>query len=290
MGEEGQLSELKKRISKGNGNGLNDVDNRKGKRKCKRDENKVKKGLGTSRKTRRNQIKEIKNEEKRKRKNEIKIGNWNVQSSTGKEEELVEEMIQHDIEILAITETKKKGKGLKKIHKGYWLLWTGVNEKERAKEGVGLIIAPNKLKDLIQEEFINERLLTVKIKLIDEEIWTVIVAYGENENARKEEKDKFFDELQKQIDEGEENVMIIGDLNGRVGNKNSGIEKYMGKEGEETLNKNGKRIIEICIENNLIITNTKFKHKDIHKYTRGRESRNEKSIIDYFLISKNKWK
>jgi len=30
-----------------------------------------------------------------------------------------------------------------------------------------------------------------------------IVAYGENEDARKDEKDKFFGELQKQIDSGE---------------------------------------------------------------------------------------
>jgi len=47
----------------------------------------------------------------------------------------------------------------------------------------------------------------------------------------------------------------MGDLNGRVGNKNRGKEEYMGKEGEETLNNNGERIIEVCIENNLIITN-----------------------------------
>jgi len=76
----------------------------------------------------------------------------------GKEEELVEEMIQYNIEILGITETKKKGKGLKKIHKGYWMYWSGVDENQRAKEGVGLIIAPNRLRDVIQEEYVNERL------------------------------------------------------------------------------------------------------------------------------------
>lgn len=37
----------------------------------------------------------------------------------------------------------------------------------------------------------------------------------------------------------------------------------------------------------LLITNTHFKHKEIHTYTRELVSRNEKSLIDYFLVSKS---
>lgn len=78
-----------------------------------------------------------------------------------------------------------KGKGFKKIHRGYWLFWSRVDEKERAKEGVGLIIAPNRLKDVIQEEYVNELLLVVKMKLMkDQKIWSIITVYGENEDAR----------------------------------------------------------------------------------------------------------
>ncbi|GLV37978.1 hypothetical protein CBL_12296 [Carabus blaptoides fortunei] len=46
------------------------------------------------------------------------------------------------------------------------------------------------------------------------ETWTIIVAYGVNHVAQKEEKDKFFENLQKEIDEGKETVIIMGDLNG----------------------------------------------------------------------------
>lgn len=31
--------------------------------------------------------------------------------------------------------------------------------------------------------------MAINIKLLDEETWTITIAYGENENARKEEKD-----------------------------------------------------------------------------------------------------
>lgn len=67
----------------------------------------------------------------------------------------------------------------------------------------------------------------------------------------------------------------MGNLNGR-----EGIEDYLGREGEETLHNNRERIIELSVENDLIIiTNTRVKYNV-----------NEKSIIDYFLITKTKCK
>ncbi|KAF5283319.1 hypothetical protein FQA39_LY17343 [Lamprigera yunnana] len=63
--------------------------------------------------------KKIKNKRNRSGKNEIKIGTENVKSGTEKEE-LVKELIQQNIEILEITETKNKGNGLKETH------WSGL--------------------------------------------------------------------------------------------------------------------------------------------------------------------
>lgn len=60
-------------------------------------------------------IKQMKNERC------IKIGTWNIRSITGKENELIEEFAKAKLEILAITETKKKGKGEIKI-KGHEII------------------------------------------------------------------------------------------------------------------------------------------------------------------------
>lgn len=49
----------------------------------------------------------------------------------GKEEEIVEEIERYKIEILDTTETKKNGRGLVKIHNGYWLLQLQVDVTER---------------------------------------------------------------------------------------------------------------------------------------------------------------
>lgn len=48
------------------------------------------------------------------------MGAWNTRSLIGKEEEIVEQMITQEVEILAVTEIKKKGNGIMIIHKGYW--------------------------------------------------------------------------------------------------------------------------------------------------------------------------
>ncbi|KAK4876876.1 hypothetical protein RN001_009382 [Aquatica leii] len=63
----------------------------------------------------------------------------------------------------------------------------------------------------------------------------------------------------------------------------------MGLQGENTKNDNGIRLIDLCVGNYLVITNTKFMHKDIHKYTREVRSRNENSIIDYFIVNTENW-
>lgn len=60
----------------------------------------------------------------------------------------------------------------------------------------------------------------------------------------------------------------------------------MGRFGEKTLNRNGERLIDFCIQNGLVILNSFFQHKDLHKYTREEPSRKEKSIIDYIIIEK----
>lgn len=46
-----------------------------------------------------------------------RIGTWNIPGINVKEEDVVEEMIRNRLKILGITETKKKGRRMKRIHK-----------------------------------------------------------------------------------------------------------------------------------------------------------------------------
>ena len=49
-------------------------------------------------------------------------------------------------------------------------------------------------------------------------------------------------------------------------------------------NDNGKRLLEFCATNGLIISNTWYQHKEIHQFTWECRGRGLKSILDYFLV------
>lgn len=220
----------------------------------------------------------------------VNLGTWNVRGLNGKEDELTEELSKMNMQYVGITETKRKGKGVKKLPNGYWMYWSGVEAEDNAGAGVALLVKEENMKNIKNEKYVNERILSVKIKEDKDEEYTLFVCYGPNDNARKEEKDKFFIDLQEEIDSTNNRIIIMGDLNGRVGKNNKGIEYCLGKYGEETRNDNGSRVIELCVENELKIGNTYFMKKEINKMTRQVISRREKSIIDYFLIQKDMWR
>ena len=62
----------------------------------------------------------------------------------------------------------------------------------------------------------------------------------------------------------------------------------MGKHGgERNINDNGVSMIEFSIDNNLLIGNTWYPHKQIHKTTFVSETRGASSTIDYITYEKN---
>nr|XP_053656735.1 uncharacterized protein LOC128705613 [Cherax quadricarinatus] len=79
-------------------------------------------------------------------------------------------------------------------------------------------------------------------------------------------------------------VMVVGDFNAKVG-KNV-MEGVVGKFGVPGVNVNGEPLIELCVERNLVISNTYFMKKRINKYTRYDVAHNESSLLDYVLVDK----
>lgn len=191
-----------------------------------------------------------------------------------------------DLDILGITETKKKGKGMEEMDEGHILIYSGVNTEERAAEGVGCIINNRLGKNIKKWEFISSRILTIDIEIEPKIKTTVIVVYGPSEDERVNRKDQFWEALSDKIEEIQHRLIIVGDFNSRVGLKNNEAVDVIGEHGEDHLNDNGRRMLDFCIENNLLITNTFYRHKNIHKYTREVHSRRERSIIDYILINR----
>jgi exonuclease III len=74
--------------------------------------------------------------------------------------------------------------------------------------------------------------------------------YAPTEDAIVQEKEQFFDELQREVDTAEEKerkVLLMGDLNGRVGNDYATGQGALGRYGGEAVrNGNGQRSQFLC--------------------------------------------
>lgn len=82
--------------------------------------------------------------------------------------------------------------------------------------------------------------------------------------------------MQLTINKAKGQIYVAGDFNGRVGKNNEGIDDIIGIFGENTINNNWERLIDFCLIDNLIISNTWLPHKNVHRYTHEEPSRNKR--------------
>ena len=221
----------------------------------------------------------------------MKIGTWNVTSLTGKEVELIDEMKKYKIEILGLSETKRKGIGELQLDDGYVLMYSGVSKDKRAKEGVGIVISESLKHHVTNWEGISSRIIRLDLQTKENRKITLIQVYGPTEDKDIVDKETFYHDLQLTVDKirnTHENIFILGDWNSRIGNDSRKGHGCMGKHGgERNINDNGVRMIEFCIDNNLLIGNTWYPHKQLHKTTFVSETRGASSTIDFITYEKN---
>ena len=229
--------------------------------------------LGTQRKNRINRHK--------LRKRTLEFGTWNVQGISNKQIEVVSELRNKGVDLAVLTETKKKGQGSQSF-KDYDLFYSGVSKDQRARQGVAILVRKRLRKCISTWEAIDQRMIRMNLNLHGHKI-TVLGVYGVNDDASVSAKDQFFEQLNDEIVKigDTREVIVMGDLNSRIGHRLS--SKVVGPFGEETVNDNGNRIIDLCDQNELRILNGFFQHRDIHKFTWVQPTRGLRSVIDYAI-------
>lgn len=86
------------------------------------------------------------------------FGTWNVQGLSRKINEVMLELDKQQIQVAAITETKKKGQGSENLGK-YDHYYSGVPKEKGAQQGVSIMIAKTLRNYITSWQPISERII-----------------------------------------------------------------------------------------------------------------------------------
>jgi len=193
----------------------------------------------------------------------FKYATWNIRG-LGQKEELDKILNENNIKISVITESKKKLQGTKETEY-YTAIYSGVDRHISGQSGVMIWIHKSISNKIDHHKFWNDRVTETRLKTQRGHL-TILGVYGPAE-GRDELNEECYETLQTLLDKVNKNdyIMLIGDMNSRVGNNR--VANIVGTNGEATLNSNGRKLIDFCTFNNLKIMNKFFKHEEINKFT-----------------------
>ena len=219
-----------------------------------------------------------------------RIGTWNVRTlfQAGKTAQLLREFDAYRMDILGISEMRWTGSG-RFVSDGKLVIYSG-NDSSHIR-GVGIIFSRRASAALIGWKPISDRIVSARLQGRHGRI-TIIQAYAPIDDTEDTAKDSFYDHLQEEIDATPRHdiILLLGDFNAQIDRDRQGIEHVIGPFGS-ALRKtdNGDRLISLCATNNMHISNTFYRHKNIHKKTWRHPDGQSSNEIDYICVSK-RWR
>jgi len=161
------------------------------------------------------------------------------------------------------------------------MIYCGVRANQWASSGVTIAIRKDWKRKIQDYTCISDRIIETRIKVLNRN-FTLVGVYAPVE-GKEQDTEEFYRELQQIMDKipKKENIIVAGDINGRIGYQP--IPECIGTHGEQVLNHNGAALRDFCAFSKLKITNSFYRHEDMHKFTW--EARGTKSVIDYIIIN-----
>ncbi|KAL2084419.1 hypothetical protein ACEWY4_019937 [Coilia grayii] len=227
----------------------------------------------------------------------MKIGAWNVRTLMDRAPSdrperrsaiIARELKRFNIDIAALSETRLTDEGqLKEEKGGYTFFWKGKPAHEARIHGVGFAIKNRLISQLSESPVgINERLMTLRLRLSNNQLTTVVSAYAPTLDSQDEDKETFYTALDQVLSNipKEDKILLLGDFNARVGKDHQLWSGTLGKEGVGNVNSNGTLLLSKCAEHELIITNTLFCQRNRFKTSWMHPRSKCWHLIDYVIV------
>ena len=214
----------------------------------------------------------------------LRIGTWNIRTllQLGKLQVLGREMDRIGVDICGLSEVRWKGQGHFTTREGHTVIYSG--EKVQGHQGVAIWMHKKVAGALIGYEPINSRLLVVRINAKPRCI-SLIQVYAPTSGSDELTVNQFYQDLSEAVKHvpARDILMVIGDFNAKVGRTNT--TPVVGPGGLGDVNDAGERLLDFCLDHELVLASTWFKHHPRRLYTWTSPDGNTKNQTDYIGIS-----
>ncbi|KAK2712262.1 hypothetical protein QYM36_011074, partial [Artemia franciscana] len=185
-------------------------------------------------------------------------------------------------EIVRLSETHLHSTGIETIN-DITLITSGRSNGVHP-QSVGFLLSKRAKQSLLPVHPVSERIITIRLKgSIDN--MTIIQVYVPDSSRSDQEAEEFYSQLQHTVYTApKKNVSFV-----IVRHSNDGLEDVMGKFGHGRQNHRGEMLIDFCRDNELIITNTMFRHRERRQVIWRSPDGRTANMTDYIIVGK-RWK